>query len=429
MRHVSTIKLLAGLLAVTLTQIGHTGLLIADDDDAGDRQADLTLPEGSSEELLKFIEKVDSAKPQGTRKERMEWLTKSRQAIVEAAEKIRRSKADDTTAAKAAKAELDALTLLKRLGEKQAADKLAKLTAELKNDRRPQFAAMFKLLDLSKRVEEADTSDGKELKELADEVKEIASQSKPDMELGVLVRNICVKLFQADEKEAAVALCGDFAKQFAQSDDEQTLAAGAGLAQITAQMYSAQDLPKDEAKFDREFAALLKKSKLEAARELIPSFEGQARRLDLPGNTMEISGKLVDGGQFDLSQYKGKVVLVDFWATWCGPCVAELPNVKSMYERYHDRGFEVVGISLDQSREALEEFISKEKLPWPVLFDDASEETSGWKHPLATYYGVSAIPLPILLNREGKVMSMQARGPALGDLLTDLIGPAEDEDK
>lgn len=428
MRHVLPIKLIAGLLAVALTQSWHVGLKAADED-AGDLPADLTVPEGSPDELLTFIEKVQATQPRGTRKERMDWLTKSRQAIVEAADQVRSSKADDKTMAKAIKAELDALTLLKRLGDKPAADKLSKLTAELKNDRRPELAAIFKLLDLSQRVDDADTSDGKALKDLADEVRQLVSQSKPDIELGMLARNICVKLFQADEKDAASELCGDFAKQFVRSDDAQMLAAGAGLAQITGQMYSAQDRPKDEAKFDHEFAALLKKSKLDAAQEMIASFEGQARRLELPGNTMEISGKLVDGGEFELSQFKGKVVLVDFWATWCGPCVGELPNVKRMYERYHDRGFEVVGISLDQSREALEAFISKEKLPWPVLFDDASEETSGWKHPLATYYGVNAIPLPILLNREGKVVSMQARGTALGDLLSDLIGPADEDDQ
>lgn len=432
MLHIWMRKLPASLLAVVLAFLGGSVALATDDEDAGDNSAasktDLTVPDGSPDELLEFIQKIHAAaEPQGTRKERMEWLKKSRRAIIEAADQIRSSDAGDKTVMTAVKAELDALTLLKRLGDKQAGEKFTKLTAELKSDRRPQVAALLTLIDLSQRVEQA--SDGDELKELAGEVKQFLSQAELEMELGLLARNVAIKLFNAGEKDEASQYCGDFAKLFVRNDKVDLLAVAAALAQFTQKMYSAQDRPKDEAKFDREFAALLKKSELENARQLATSFEAQARRMELPGNTMEISGKLVDGDQFDLSHFKGKVVLVDFWATWCGPCVAELPNVKRMYKAYHDRGFEVVGISLDQSREDLEDFIAKEKLPWPVLYEGGGEETSGWKHPLATYYGVNAIPLAILLNREGKVINMQARGEALGELLSDLLGPAEEDEK
>jgi thiol-disulfide isomerase/thioredoxin len=146
---------------------------------------------------------------------------------------------------------------------------------------------------------------------------------------------------------------------------------------------------------------------------------GAARRVKLIGNPITVRGETLEGKAFDWAQYKGKVVLVDFWATWCGPCREEIPNIKKMYEQYHKRGFDVVAISLDRGKDEPIKYMEKEKLPWVCLFD---KDPGKDNEPLAEYYGVFAIPRAILVDRDGRVVSMNARGDELERLLEKHVG-------
>lgn len=166
---------------------------------------------------------------------------------------------------------------------------------------------------------------------------------------------------------------------------------------------------------------LYKSSGNEDLLSIVPLLEGIARRMALPGNPIEVSGTLLDGSQFNWESYRGKVVLVDFWATWCGPCRAEVPNVLKLYQAYHDKGFEVVGISLDEKPEQAEAYIKQTGIPWVTLFNQ-EESQRGWEHPLATYYGVTGIPRAILVDQAGNVLSMRARGKNLEVGLRKLLG-------
>ena len=94
------------------------------------------------------------------------------------------------------------------------------------------------------------------------------------------------------------------------------------------------------------------------------------------------------------------MVLIDFWATWCPPCIAKLPEIQKVYDKYHGKGFEVVGISLDVEKDRLEQFIKQKKMPWPEFFDGKR-----WENKLAVKYGVDVTPTSYLIGRDGKIIA------------------------
>ena len=116
----------------------------------------------------------------------------------------------------------------------------------------------------------------------------------------------------------------------------------------------------------------------------------------------------LSGKPLSITTRKGKVVMLDFWATWCGPCRAELPNVLEVYQKHHQDGFEIIGISLDEDRAKLENFIKDKNMTWPQFFDGQK-----WKNKLAAKYGVNSIPATYLLDGEGKIIGKDLRGEAL----------------
>jgi len=125
---------------------------------------------------------------------------------------------------------------------------------------------------------------------------------------------------------------------------------------------------------------------------------------DLKTKPLEMKFTAVDGREVDVSKLQGKVVLIDFWATWCGPCVAELPNVLKAYKELHPKGFEIVGISLDSDKAELEAFVKERGMEWPQYFDG-----KGWQNEISTKYGINSIPAMWLLNKKGMVVSTNAR--------------------
>lgn len=141
------------------------------------------------------------------------------------------------------------------------------------------------------------------------------------------------------------------------------------------------------------------------------------KKLRLGQPAIDFSATTADGKKIKLSDFRGKVVLLDFWATWCAPCRQEIPNVKKVFEEFHKKGFEIIGISLDQKKVQFDSYMESNNISWPQIFDG-----KGWKSDIGSLYAVTSIPATFLLDRKGVIRYKNVRGPDLRKAVRQLIG-------
>ena len=170
-----------------------------------------------------------------------------------------------------------------------------------------------------------------------------------------------------------------------------------------------------------KLSKVFNESKDERLAEFGKRLDGVLRRLSLLGHKMQLEGKLLSGEAFDFSKYQDKVVLLEFWVSWRQSCAAEVPKLKKIYEKYHDKGFEIVGFGCDYRREDVEKFVQENNMPWATVYGDKGPS------PTFEYYGIMSFPTGILVGKDGNVKQLNVDASELDKELEKLLGPAEEK--
>ena len=334
----------------------------------------------SPDELLVFIEKMQ-AKPKS-----IQNRAGFAEALIEAADRILAANPEEGLKTKALLAKLGALHNDAARGNAESDKKMMELATQLQGDLNAKLAREAKFLLLEAKALNADKIAAEQLNDVIEELRGFfrgeAEAKTLSGEHLILARASERLIRKIPDETLASETRREFGELFSRSED------------------------RDLKKFGR---------KLTGAASAGPT--------EWVGKTLELAGPTVEGTPFDWESYRGKIVLVDFWATWCGPCVGEIPNVKANYEKYAEQGFEVVGISLDSKREDLEKFLTENKIAWTNIFE--TEQEQGQPSPLASKYGVNAIPSTFLIDREGKVLAQNVRGEQLGAQLERIFSGKE----
>ncbi|MGW8256141.1 MAG: TlpA family protein disulfide reductase [Thermoguttaceae bacterium] len=322
------------------------------------------VPDGDPKQLVEFIDNLLNQIPPDRSS-----LEKGRAAMLKAADKI--------LAAKPTERELDLAVGIKMNLLTNPAD-VSAFAEELKKAGRLKQSRMVHGFILDKNLQNALINGKTDLKKEIDQVLKFLRESQP----------------QFSDLELAFSI-----SQAAEKQNNQA---------YLIEVY-------------RELSKIFESSKDARLANFGKKFEGAVRRLTLPGKQMQLEGKLLSGEKLDFAKYLGKVVLVDFWASWCGPCRAQMPLIKKLYETYHDKGFEIIGFSCDRSREDLEKFLQEAHIPWAIVYGDKGPS------PTVDYYGVFRMPTTVLLGKDGKVIELDLRADELESQLKKLLGPPNDK--
>ena len=337
------------------------------------------VPDGPPEAILKYLETLQDVRPEKADEASVvQFRDKLLQALLTASDKIIAGKPNEQQYEVAVQVRVSALMTMKKVGDATAQKKLDDLLADLEKAGKAKLLKGVRGMLLMSRMERLFTASAEEQKKFIDDVKQLVGAAAAPEDASLMM-NAVMTLEATGNTALAAGAYRDFAKLFAASKEKQI-------------------------------------------QNLAPKLEGAANRMELVGKKLDLEGTFLDGKPLKWDDYRGKIVLVEFWATWCGPCRMELPHIKRSYQSYHSKGFDVVSISVDDDKRAVESYVKEQTIPWPVMFSDSPDQR-GFNNPLTTKLGVFGVPCSLLVDKEGKVLSLQARGPALRRELEKLLGP------
>jgi len=218
---------------------------------------------------------------------------------------------------------------------------------------------------------------------------------------------LCVGLARTGKRAEALSVFDSYLKGVRFQSPYRALDV-AGL--LAAQARIAGDLAGSREIYERVAAAYGLNAQL---REIV---EGRIARQELIGQPApRLAASDVDGKRLDIADYAGKVVLVDFWATTCAPCIAEFPNLKQLYKENHEKGFEIVGVSFDDGPDTVQAYVARAKLPWRMVMDESSEGV------VSQRFKTKTIPALFLVDRKGAIAQVDVRGNDLRGVVAKLL--------
>jgi peroxiredoxin len=143
--------------------------------------------------------------------------------------------------------------------------------------------------------------------------------------------------------------------------------------------------------------------------------------LNIGQEAPDFKAQTIEGEDLSLSDLRGQFVLLEFWATWCGPCLPEIPHLKTMQEKYQDSDFKIVGISLDRDKDTLRNFLEEREMEWAQIFVD-----EGWEGDIARQYNVSGIPRMYFIDPEGRIIARDLRGEEMVSVIEEIVDKYSD---
>lgn len=436
-----------------------------------------TVPEGK-DALLAFLERMQQERPKGqSQQEMLEDYRAIHAARIQAADKLLGDSPDKKYRVAATQAKLDALRALARLGDNQSEKDLNAYSREIAQDADAEIANLGRLMLFGMSLDELGNGEVTDIQPLLAELKQLIADQPDAPGVFMLTRQAAMMMQQLGHKDAAAEAYLTIGNAYKDSEDEQiaaevksmleqaavqsleaeleldsklralltnqpdsaqpvmeamkTLLGGEAPGEyalaVTSQIAQLLEISGNYGEATEAFALLEKTYENHPNASLATQATARAangrRRAGLIGQPFTVTGVRTDGSPFDWGKYQGKVVLVDFWATWCGPCLQEIPTIDAAYKKFKDQGFEVVGVNLDEDRQTVERFLDVQPLPWTTVVS-ADPNAQGFENPLAVQCGIDAIPFLVLVDREGNVDALHVRGERLEEKLTEMLKPA-----